>query len=86
MERSTFLFATPSFLTGMARVIDLFGQLDEYNSSPTVTLADYLAMKSDWASVGDDLREAMTRYSNPVGQLPLFEAGHRPAVSGQEVR
>jgi hypothetical protein len=53
------LFATPSFASGAARVLDLGGTFDEYNSSATAAEADARALWSDWAVVGEDLRLAM---------------------------
>ena len=44
---STFLFAEPSFAEGMARVLDLFGTLNEYNASPTPQHADARALGAD---------------------------------------
>ena len=56
---SRFLFAEPSFREGMARVLDLGGLLNEYNSSPTGRLADYFALRSDWLAVGRELSRAI---------------------------
>ena len=54
-----FLFSNPSLISGMARVLDLGCTLDEYNTSVTPEMADYLAMASDWEAVGKDLRAAV---------------------------
>jgi hypothetical protein len=56
---SDYLFAQPSFLTGMGRVLDLGGVFDEYNTSETEAEAESKAMLSDWAAVGQDLADAM---------------------------
>ena len=53
-----FLFARPSFLSGVARTLDLFGQFDEYNQSTTGEIADARAMYSDWRAVGEELHSA----------------------------
>ena len=45
--RSDFLFATPTFIYGAARVLDLYGVFDAYNSSSTDYEADYKALWSD---------------------------------------
>lgn len=42
-----FLFSKPSFLTGMARVLDLGCTLNEYDICDNPGMADYLALKSD---------------------------------------
>lgn len=52
---SDFLFASPSPQLGVARLIDLFGQLDLYNQSGTGDQADFHALSSDWGMVGLDL-------------------------------
>lgn len=58
-EYTTFLFARPSFLEGLARIFDFSGALNEYNISATPEQADARALRSDWMAVGDDLRNAL---------------------------
>ena len=70
-EKSTFLFARPSFLSGMASVLDLGGNLKIYNESKTTNEADELAMKMDWLVVGDDIRGSMRKYEQ---QKQVFAA------------
>jgi hypothetical protein len=55
---STFLFAEPSFAEGMARVLDLGGNLNEYNRSLTDKQADFWAIYADWRATGEDIRAA----------------------------
>ncbi len=55
---SHFLFATPSFWGGWARIWDLGDTLTEYNRSVSPTQADFLALKSDWYVVGDAIVDA----------------------------
>ena len=57
--RTDYLFAAPSFSSGVARLLDLFGQFDDYNDSPNAALADARAMYSDWRVTGEDLAGAM---------------------------
>lgn len=57
--KTDYLFARPSFLSGMARLGNLFGGFDDYNSSPSGSLADARAIYSDWRMVGEDLARAM---------------------------
>jgi len=57
--RSDFLFATPSFIYGAARVLDLYGIFDAYNSSSTEYEADCKAIWSDSSIVGQDICFAM---------------------------
>ena len=54
-----FLFATPSFVSGVARVLDFFGQFDAYNTSETPGIADSKALYCDFRVVGQDLRHTM---------------------------
>ncbi len=53
--RSDFLFARPSFWSGVARVLDLFGVFDSYNSSRTPGEVDARALYADWSVAGSDL-------------------------------
>lgn len=53
---SDFLFSSPSALEGAARVIDLFGTIQMYNSSETPDQADKLAFSMDIASLKSDFR------------------------------
>ncbi|NMA17921.1 MAG: hypothetical protein GX939_04085 [Clostridiaceae bacterium] len=50
-----------NYLTGAAAVLDFAGALHQYNYSASDHEADYLALKSDWDMVGEDLRYAMRR-------------------------
>lgn len=68
MEFTTdFLYASPSFASGVARLVDLFGTFDEYNRSLTTQLADARAVYADWGMVGRDLTNAMTQYQTDSG-------------------
>lgn len=57
--RTDFLFAQPSFLSGAARTLDLFGQFDVYNTSRTRADADAIAIAVDWLMVGKDFKAAI---------------------------
>jgi len=61
MGRTDFLFASPSFLTGAGRVMDLGAALEHYNYnvSPTPEEADARAIANDWQVVGQDLARAV---------------------------
>jgi hypothetical protein len=56
---SDFLFAQPSFTSGAARTLDLWGQFDDYNLSETANEADAKAIASDWLVVGQDLSDTI---------------------------
>lgn len=59
--KTDFLFAQPSFASGVARTLDLWGTLDDYNSSETSLEADEKAIAADWIVVGQDLSDAMAQ-------------------------
>lgn len=56
---SSFLFARPSFMEGLARILDMGNTLQEYNHSATPKEADFRAMLADWTAVGDDIQTAL---------------------------
>jgi hypothetical protein len=66
MMKNFKLFATPSFLTGAARLVDIGGVFDKYNSSRSEEEADSRALASDWSVVGDDLRKVMTQMEREI--------------------
>ncbi len=70
MGGSDFLFASPSFVTGAGRVLDLGAALEyySYNLSLTPAEADRWAIANDWRVVGQDLAKAMRRHDPLVGQ------------------
>jgi hypothetical protein len=62
------LYARPSFLSGMVRLLDFWGvfdqyNFDQYNSGPTPRAADAKAIYSDWRAVGYDLGRGLSRYA-----------------------
>lgn len=60
---STFyLFAKPSFTSGIARVMDLGGTLQIYNESETAEKADFTAIENDWKITGNDIKTAINKY------------------------
>ena len=59
-----FLFVQPSWLSGVARTLDLAGQFDEYNESHTVENADAKAQFLDWWAVGGSLFGAMKAFGS----------------------
>lgn len=69
--RTDFLFARPSFLSGFARILDVFGLFDSYNSSRTGKEADARALYSDWSMTGKDIAEAAYSAPRNPNQLSL---------------
>ncbi len=67
-EQCGLLYATPSFLEGIARVMDIGDTLTEYNTSENGAEADARALGSDWKAVGDDLRAAIAQYRKEMPQ------------------
>ncbi len=57
-SRTSFLFAEPSFVEGIARLVDFSAALNVYNQSSTPEAADARALRADWEAIGDDLRAA----------------------------
>jgi hypothetical protein len=71
------LHPRPSFLTGAARVLDLGGTLTEFRlrerPAEPQPAADYLALKSDWEAVGNDIRAAIAVVAREVGERQADE-------------
>ena len=53
--QSNFLTTTPSFLNGMATVMNLGGSSFEYNISTTPDEADFIALRNDSKMIGKDI-------------------------------
>ena len=56
---SDFLFARPSFVVGFGTILDWADTLTEFNKTVTPEIADSLALKSDWRTVGRDIFKAI---------------------------
>ncbi len=61
-SHSFFLFARPSFLSGLARLLDFGGTLKIYNEYDVPDNADMRAFAEDWRALGLDFRTALDRY------------------------
>ncbi len=57
--KSSDLFSKPSFSKGVSRILDLFGNLDQYDYRDD---ADAHAIKKDWENVGSDLKSSIEKY------------------------
>jgi hypothetical protein len=77
--KASFLFATPTLVSGAARALDLYGVYDVYNASSTENEADYKALLSDWSIVGQDIFSAMKQFE---GCLPPDSDVHRNQLRG----
>jgi hypothetical protein len=60
---SDLLFARPSFISGMARILDLGGFFNSYNFSEQ---ADSQALFADWCVVGQDIENAIAAFETPT--------------------
>ncbi|HET7228649.1 MAG TPA: hypothetical protein VFJ16_01470 [Longimicrobium sp.] len=68
--RMVSLIGTPSFLRGMARVLDLGGTLNRCDSpvSDTPTDDDVQALLGDWEAVAGDMGVAFRATANQVAR------------------
>ena len=64
--RAFYLFARPSALGGVARILDFGGTLNEYNTANSPEQADVLALWSDWLAVGDAMWSAIGTYEDAL--------------------
>lgn len=72
MNRHSYrLGARPSFLEGIARLMDFGNSLNEYKSYPSGVEADHAALAKDWAMIGLDFR-------NATAEFEAEEAEHGP--------
>jgi hypothetical protein len=72
-EKPFCLYATPSFLEGLSRLLDVSGGLNEYNASPSGEIADFRALLSDWQEVGIDITDALRRFAAQHGETIVHE-------------
>lgn len=78
MERHSYcLGARPSFLEGIARLMDFGNSLNEYKSYPSGVEADHAAIARDWAMIGLDFRNAIAEFEEE-------EAEHCPDRTAEE--
>ncbi len=63
-----YLFARPSFWSGVASVFDLFGRLDQnsYNYSRTEEEADRRGLYTDYYTVGQDFWKALRMFESEL--------------------
>ena len=70
-NKTTFLFANPSFIYGVAHLLDFEGNFNCYNQSRTTLEADARAIYADWSVVGDELIAAMNVLGAQLGGKTL---------------
>ena len=59
---ASLLYTQPSFLRGVACVLDLGGALHDFNYSPTPWHADYYALLSDHRAIVADCRAELPKF------------------------
>jgi len=52
----------PSFLGGLASLIDLSPNKSRYNYDISADKADMNSLRADWFAIGNDLRKAIEKY------------------------
>lgn len=57
--KTDFLTATSTFVIGMGSVLNVGGNHFHYNTSATPEEADQIALESDWAVIGQELRAGL---------------------------
>ncbi len=67
---SNYLFATPSFLSGAARTLDIGGVFDFYNVSPTGEIANRRGLWADWLAVGKYLKTSIEEFKSEIDEAP----------------
>jgi hypothetical protein len=60
------LFAEPSFMEGMARIVDIGATMQLYNTSENQDSTDAEALINDWRAIGCDLRNSMKTYEQKL--------------------
>ncbi|GIK61087.1 MAG: hypothetical protein HND39_01330 [Ignavibacteriota bacterium] len=75
MGDTFFLFSRPSFIEGIARILDLGSTLNEYNYSESEEEADARALASDWKAIGNDIKVAIDQLELqfPEEKEPQFD-------------
>ena len=67
------LFARPSLVEGVARLLDFGGTLSVYNDSPSPALADLKALASDSAALAQDGTIAAMEFRRVPQAVPADE-------------
>ncbi|MBV8774177.1 MAG: hypothetical protein JO166_17865 [Deltaproteobacteria bacterium] len=79
--RTEFLFARPSFWSGVARLIDLWGWFDSYNLGQSAEESDVRALYSDWRIIGQDLRDSWIAFHQEEADNSRIRKKGRPVCS-----
>jgi|SRR5579872_4749393 len=60
------IYARPSFIEGMARILDFGNMLNEYNTPPRTEQNDLATLGEDWRAIGEDMRNVMRSVGLPA--------------------
>ena len=76
------LYARPSFLRGMARLVDLGGAINRgaYGATSTPTEADARALRGDWQALADDIASAFSEVTTRVREAQHAGEGEAQAI------
>jgi hypothetical protein len=66
---SDFLFSKSTFLTGMGSVMNLSGNYYNFNYSKGEREADEKAIKSDFAMIGKDISDSMSKFKSMIQSI-----------------
>ncbi len=80
-DYTDFLFARPSFIEGMARVLDLGSTLQQYNNSLDGKQADSIAANADMRAIAEDMWRAIGLTADEYG-VDIDEATTENTTSG----
>ena len=64
---SDFLFAMPTFISGMGAAIDLGGTMMSFNTSFSPEEADALAFANDWSIVNCEIKNVIKKEIKHLG-------------------
>jgi hypothetical protein len=64
--QSDYLFARPSFVEGVGRMVDVSNSMNMYNYSRDGAEADARAIQQDWKALGHDVRVALDQLRSEV--------------------
>lgn len=68
-----FLFARPSFIEGVGRLMDFGNTLTEYNYSDGPSQADSAAMWADWLALAEDMKIAIGEQAEQMRSASVVE-------------
>lgn len=72
---SSYLFATPKVVDGIASLVDLFGVYSMYDESPTACEADRRAITSDMQALQQDANIVFSRFQEKHQQQTAVRQG-----------